>query len=700
MSQKASYWSVPQQVQNSQNKEESHLPKAYSLSYLNDDLISLIRAKKDGQKSSISIELPLPNGALESFSISLNQVMPAELRLKYPNIGSYSGVQANNPDRRIYLEVSHKGLTGMIIGGGPTVFLDPISTTRSGQYMSYFKEDAIRSETSWTCSVGEQVTPGGIKENKDDEPNTSDIELKRFPKAAMVTKEYELAVAVTAEYTAIFGGTVADGLAAVVTAINRVSGVYEAELGIRLKLVGDNDKIIYTDSSTDPFSNGYSDLNLVQDCIDQQIGNTNYDVGHIFTSSDGGVAGLGVVCNDSNKSRGLTGQSDPIGDPFYIDYVAHEIGHQFGANHTFNGVNGACYGGNRNGATAYEPGSGTSIMAYAGICGNDNVQINSEPYFHLKNLMEITNLITGDASGCATDIAQGNSLPFADANISSIDGKTIPMATPFELEGAGTDADADEITYQWNQWDLGPKLALSEGDNGSSPILRSFNPTTQPKRTFPQHSDLINNTITKGEILPTTDRDLNFQLVVRDNQGGWAHDDVLLHVTTAAGPFLITSQNNPTTLSGNTTITWDVAGTDANGVNCSDVDILLSIDEGMSFPYVIANGIANNGMATVTIPNVSSTLGRIKVKCSDNVFFDINDVNLIIEPNFDCNTTEMIRDNPIVNGVHSARAVLSGSGTVPPSSHVIFTGGQSITLYEEFTVESSAVFEVFISDCN
>ncbi len=266
-------------------------------------------------------------------------------------------------------------------------------------------------------------------------------------------------MAATGEYTQFHGGTVADALAAIAVTMNRVNGIYERDLAVRLVLVANNDLVIYTDAATDPYTNNSASAAIAQKQVnlDQVIGSANYDIGHLVSTGAGGLATLGSPCNTAIKARGVTGQANPAGDPFDVDFVAHEIGHQFNGHHSFNSLTGSC--GNtfqRIANTAYEPGSGTTIMAYAGICGADNIQPNSDNYFHAKNLEEIVAFISGAGKACAVSTNSGNTPPTADAGPVGI-AYTIPRSTPFELTGAGIDADGDSLTYTWEQYDLGTK---------------------------------------------------------------------------------------------------------------------------------------------------------------------------------------------------------------------------------------------------
>ena len=591
----------------------------------------LARAPMEGTAATgVTLSLPLPDGTFGRFRIVESPIMEPGLAAKFPEIKTYAGQGLDEPTATVRLDWTPHGFHALISAIGGTVYIDPYSRDEVIHYISYFKGNARRSQTPSSNGpdvIDEQGMAAQIKtliEQGAVVPSGSDL------------RTYRTAVAATGEYTIFHGGTVALGQAAIVTAMNRVNEVYERDVAIRMVLVANNDLVVYTDPGTDPYTNnsGSAMLGENQANLDAVIGDANYDVGHVFSTGGGGIASLGVPCISGLKARGVTGLPSPIGDPFYIDFVAHEIGHQFGGNHTFNGDAGNCAGGNRNGPTAYEPGSGTTIMAYAGICGNQNIQSNSDDHFHVASFDEIVAYSTaGAGNNCPVITATGNDPPVPDAGTG---GFTIPINTPFSLIGSATDPNGHPLTYNWEEFDLGPAGHPNSPVN-DAPIFRSFSSMAVPERIFPQISDIVNNTQTLGEILPSYTRNLTFRMTVRDNQisgGGVDYDEIAFSVSDLAGPFLVTAPNTAVTWTPGTqeTITWDVAGTDVAPVSAAAVNILLSTDGGFTYPHTLATGTPNDGSETVTVPVTPTATARVKVEAATNIFFDISNTDFTVDP--------------------------------------------------------------------
>jgi hypothetical protein len=568
------------------------------------------------------VSLPMPDGTFQRFNFWESPTMEAELQAQYPEIRTYTGQGIDDPYATIKFDLTPHGFHAQILSPDGRVFIDPHNKGDIHHYISYYTKDFVKRDGFFECQVE-------YDEDYDFHFSPESILTPSGPQL----RTYRLANAATLEYTNFHGGTVALGLAAVVTSVNRVNGVYERESAVRMVLVANNNLIIYTTASGDPYSNTNGSLMLSQNIsnLSTVIGNANFDIGHVFSTGGGGVAYLGCVCT-SNKAGGVTGSSSPVGDPFDIDYVAHEMGHQFGGNHSFNGTTGSCSGSNRNASTAYEPGSGSTIMAYAGICSPQDLQSNSDAYFHSVNFDEIiafTN--SGSGNTCAVITSTGNNAPIVTVPSG---GFAIPKSTPFSLTGSATDPNSDAMTYCWEEYDLGPAGAPGT-PSGDAPIFRSWNPTTSPTRTFPRLTDLLNNTSVIGELLPSYARNLKFRLTVRDNRAGGGGVDraqVNFTVDGNSGPFVVTSPNTNVSWTGNTTqtITWSVANTTASPVNCANVRILLSTNGGNTFSTELIASTPNDGSELVTIPNLPSTQARIKVEAVGNIFFDISNVNFAI----------------------------------------------------------------------
>jgi hypothetical protein len=461
----------------------------------------------------------------------------------------------------------------------------------------------------------------------------------KFKTHGTFQRTYRLALACTGEYAVAVDGptpTKTGVLSKMVTSINRVNGVFERELALTLALIGNTDTLIFLNSSTDPYNNTGNDMTPNQNTITNRIGSTNYDMGHLFGTGAGGVAMLGSVCKN-NKAMGVTGQPAPLGDPFDIDFVAHEMGHQFGAEHSFNGNTGSCAGESEQ-PHAYEPGSGSSIMGYAGICAGENLQAHSDDYFHAKSLDLISTFITSLGGGnCALATPIINAPPVVPAFTQTYN---IPYLTPFELTApTAVDVDHDALTYCWEQWNLGDWKQSWANTQINGPIFRSFLPTTSPTRVFPKIDSLVRNvTSYLGEKLPNNARTLKFRLTVRDMVNGlgtfnFPIDSITLNVVNTGSPFEVTHPNTSINWTSGTpeTITWSKGGTDGSVINCNNVDIFLSLDGGYTFPIQLAANTPNDGTETITVPSLPMTnTARVKVKGSGNVFFDISNINFAI----------------------------------------------------------------------
>ncbi|MCE1164968.1 MAG: M12 family metallo-peptidase [Bacteroidetes bacterium] len=571
--------------------------------------------------SNTILYLPLPGGNYGRFRIVDSPVMEKGLADKFPEIKTFEGHGIDDPSAMVRLDLTPIGFHAMILSPNGTVFIDPYALGDNYNYISYFKSD-FRTDKTFNCR---------LLNDRNYAPEYPKGKINLYPEGQLRT--YRIAIAATGEYTAYFGGTVTAGLAAVVVSLNRVDGVYEHEVSVRMVLVANDNLLIYTNAQTDPYTNNNGEVMLGQNQtnLDNVIGNANYDIGHVFSTGGGGIAQLGCVCVTGYKAQGVTGSSSPVGDPYDIDYVAHEMGHQYGGNHTFNCETESCGGGNRVAGAAYEPGSGSTIMAYAGICSPNNLQNHSDPYFHSKSLDEIINFIHTTGNSCPVTTSTGNHNPVVTI---STGGYTIPVSTPFTMTGSAADSDNDTLTYCWEEYDLGP-AGNWNAPVLNAPIFRSFNPVSSPSRTFPKLSSLLANFQYIGEFMPNYTRNISFCLVARDNKpggGGIGTEYADISVTASAGPFLVTSPNtaviwNPTTPK---TITWDVANTTASPVNCANVNIKLSTDGGVTFPVTLKSNTPNDGSEEVNFPVMETSTARVKVEAADNIFFDISNVNFTL----------------------------------------------------------------------
>ena len=588
--------------------------------------------------SNVILSLPNANGDFDNFRVMEANVLHEELQLKYPSIKSYVGQGVDNPSLYLRFSISDAGLHTMTLGGnsGPQ-YIDPYSK-QGDIYIVYSKRNLSPLENPHICEAQDEFEGFNRSDilNLEQARNANDGRLR----------EYRLALACTQEYAAFHVNQAglnsapdpqkrAAVLAAMNVTMTRVNGIYERDLSVTMTIIPTNEAIIFL--ANDPFDNNNAGVLISQSqtVIDSNIGNANYDIGHTLSTGGGGLASLNVPCVPGAKARGITGLPQPVGDPFDIDFVAHEMGHQFGSPHTFNGTQGNCAGGNRTATSAYEPGSGSTIMAYAGICGSDNIQTNSDAYFHQRSLeLMWANVSSGNSSTCPVQTITGNSTPTANAG----PNYTIPVGTPYKLTGSSTDADGTTThTYTWEQYDLGPAGLPSE-TSLQGPLVRSFEGTQNPTRFVPQLSDILQSggNSTDWEKLTLLNRIITYKLTVRDNDlrgGQIAVDDMTITTSNSAAFFRVTSQNTAgiTWTPGETeTITWDVGGTNNAPINTQNVNILLSIDGGQNFDIVLAANTPNDGNQNITVPDVFGVNCRVMVEAVGNIFFNINSQNFTI----------------------------------------------------------------------
>ena len=674
------------------------------------------------------LTLPMPDGTLARFRVEHSLVVEPELAAKFPELSqTYRGQGIDDPTATVRFDFLPSGFHSMILSAGGTILVDPNPEEKSANYISYFKRDAHPAE-KFSCHLGEDDFASYLSSEKseiaDADEFLPDVSIPNAPNVISGTtlRTYRLALAATGEYTAAAGGgTVAGALAAQVLIMNRVNGVYERDLAIHMNIVANNNLIVYTDGATDPYTNndGTAMLTENKNNINAVIGTANYDIGHVFSTGGGGIASLGVPCGTS-KAQGVTGLTNPVGDAFAIDYVAHEMGHQWGANHTFNGTVSNCGGGNRSNASAYEPGSGISIMAYAGICGNQDLATHSIDTFHVKSLEVIVAYSqTGAGNSCAVPTSTGNTAP----TVASVGGTSfnIPKQTPFTLTAAATDPNGDTVTYDWEEFDRAAGTAAvpnTDSDNVAKAIFRPYLPTTNPSRTFPSLQYILNNAIVPpatfdcgrganqcltGELLPAIARTMAFQVVARDNRangGGINTATASVVVSAAAGPFVVTVPNtNVSWGEGSTqTVTWNVANTTAAPISAANVNIKLSTDGGLTFPTTLAANTPNDGTESVTIPSsfapAATTTARIKVEAAGNIFFDISDVDFNISAPTAANSSVSGRVLT-ANGAGIARALVS---MTDQQGKIVTAMTNSFGFYRFGNVPSGLTYVFSVSD--
>jgi len=626
-------------------------PKEFRLYNLNSQTLRTALFAVTGSSAtgrSTVISLPNTEGVFEQFEVFEASNFEPDLQAKFPEIRAFSGKGITDKYATLKLSISPQGIQTMIFRTDKeNEFIEPYSKDHS--VYAVFKSHREKGQLAWTCSTDDKKMMEGVNLKGDNTSSATGSSTGQL-------KTMRLAQSCNAEYANYFGATSSAQVGLVLAAFNatltRCNGVYERDLALHLNLISNTTSVIYYTASSDPYSTNLSQWNLqLQQTLTSVIGHAGYDIGHMFgKSGGGGNAGcIGCVClnppnnNSLGKGAGITSPADgiPQGDNFDIDYVAHEVGHQLGANHTFSmslegtGVN-------------KEVGSGITIMGYAGITSQD-VAPHSIDIFHQASIAQIqANLATKTCPVSVTMTA--NHAPV----VAAVSNYTIPISTPFALTGSASDPESDPLTYCWEQNDnstVSGASSVASPTKASGPNWLSFPATVSGTRTFPRLSTILaglnvtpplpgGDAGANIEALSSVSRTLNFRVTVRDNNpyvagstiGQTAFTDAVVTVTNTSGPFAVTSPNTAVTWAGGSTqnITWNVNNTTAAPVSCANVKISLSTDGGQTFPTVLAASTPNDGSESLVIPVGASTTARIKVEAVGNIFFDISNTNFTI----------------------------------------------------------------------
>jgi hypothetical protein len=666
------YWSANNENRNAMATDKAvarlSYPKEYKLFNLNiSPLRQVLFSVVDKQaKTPTIITIPNAAGTLEQFEVFEASNFEPALQKQFPEIRAFSGRGITDRYATLKLSISPQGIQTMVFrSGNANEFIEPYSQDHT--VYSVYSSHRDKGQLPWTCSTEDKQINNNIT-------STFNPELAATGSSSGTLKTLRLAQSCNGEYSNFFGATSSAQVGLVLAAFNatltRCNGCYEKDLALHLNLIANTTAVIYYNPSTDPYTTLSSWNNQLQSTLTANIGEANYDIGHMFgASGGGGNAGcIGCVCVNGSKGRGITSPADgiPQGDNFDIDYVAHEVGHQLGGNHTFS-MSSEGTGVNK------EVGSGITIMGYAGITAQD-VSNHSIDIFHQATIAQIqANIATKSCP--VTVVMTANHAPV----VSAVSNYTIPISTPFALTAAATDAENDPLTYNWEQNDnsttTGSGSVASIGKT-TGPNWLSFPSSTSGTRTFPRLSTILAGLNVTGplpggdaganiEALSSVSRTLNFRVTVRDNRpyvagstiGQTTFTDAVVTVTNTSGPFAVTSPNTNITWNagGSATVTWSVNGTNAGSVNCATVNILLSTDGGQTFSTVLASATGNDGSEVVSVPNTPGTTNRIKVEAVGNIFFDISNTNFTIgapaacgDP-FGLNTTAITTNSATVN---------------------------------------------------
>lgn len=658
------------------------------------------------------LEMPLPNGKMETFAMFESPILSPKVAANHPEIKTYTGKGQSNQNYTIRISFTAIGFNAIVLGiDNDAAYYDKVSNDTSDHlYRVYFAKDAVSPKTLKSgkgagnkCgTIDSKFTlPKTDKNNKIKSPNAT------ANNSGATLRTFRLAMAADGEFSqqAVYGGNAANAFAGLVGYVNRINAVYRVELSVAFTLVSDMN-MVFTNTATDPYNNDDQDAMLSQNlaALDSLIGNANYDIGHVLGTalgSGGGVAVRGSLCDNTSKGMGVSGVGDGSFAPVFDDQlIDHEMGHQFGMSHSYNSVIPVCT--TRAPETSVEPGAGTTIMSYGYTCSsetaNDDYEAPYQPFlnFHTASYDQAESLIA--TLSCFTTTNNNNAVPVITVFPTNT---TIPKSTPFVLKGTATDANGGNVlSYSWEGTNIGTVVpdATTLTDNTKAPFFRSYPPVATGVRYFPRLEAILDGTNNaRGDKLPSVGIATTHRMTVRDNVGGLTYNQVTVTVDANSGPFLETTNLNGS-YAGNASkiITWSVANTTAAPISCALVNILLSTDGGLTFPTTLLANTPNDGSQAVTLPNITTTTARIKVESSNNIFFDISNSNFSITSGFAPPADVLVSSTAICSGTSVTLTATCAVGVVV--WYNVATGGTALGTGNSLS-QSPAVNTTYYAAC-
>jgi hypothetical protein len=635
----SNYWKISSSLieKSLDNSYLGEMPLDYKMANLNIDILTkelmkaVLTENRDSNENALQISIPNPDGTFTDFNIFENSVISPKVKDFY-TIKTYQGYSIDAPNIKIRCDLTDLGFHAFVYNGQKSYAIEPFSKLNNTSHIVFYK-NKINNKP---IKCGNQ---DGLHPENDRKPN-----LNLNLRAPNNLRTFELAFVASGEYSQQYGGMTYSStnvLNSFASALNMVNPIYETDLGITFTLVS-TAALVFENPGSDPFDPFGNQGDLIEqnqiEC-DDALGNANYDVGHLLVwANTGGLAAAGVVCYDGYKALGFSGSNSSF-VTLIVDYGCHEIGHQFNADHNFASLE--CETSSDD--FRFEPGEGSSIMSYAGVCGNPaSYQSYSNQFFHSASI-NVMNTYIDTWGGCETTSTPGggnvaNPLVNAQSNI------TIPKETPFILVGSATDANdaPSQLTYLWEQYDgsggevTGPPNCASTDE----PLFRYNDPISDSYKVFPEFNQVLNgnNNGVTWEKLPCAARNIKFNLIVRDNNSNFGRtgNDEMTVTVANTGPFAVMTPNGGETWNegATKTITWTENGT---STHCSTVDILLSKNNGSTFS-ILATAVANDGSHDIVVPAGLSSTARILIQCSvggsfysASTFFDVSDAVFMIE---------------------------------------------------------------------